>query len=211
MSTMNDERFVEVHSANGGTEMVPREWLGNPVLDKGLELTPAQRLHDEGGPAQLVAPTEKSTVAEIEEFAEAAGIDLGDASKKPEKLAAVEAALAAMPADPVPPAQPPAEVQLVAGTVVEGRSKPVKDSPAQPPSDVQLVAGDVQPSDAGPTPVDVPAAPSEVQLSGAVEDLPIIPAAREAVLAARAAAANTQDPDDTESSDETPANGEEEN
>lgn len=211
MAPVNDDRFVEVLvEATGEVTQVPREWIGNPVLGQGIEVTAAQRIYDEGGPVQLEAPTEKSTVPEIEEFAEKAGIDLGDATKKAQKLAAIEAALAQMPADPVTPAQPPSDVQLVAGDEQEAPKKaPPVDKPT-PPAEVQL-SHDVQESDAGPTPVDVPAAPSDVQLNGPVDDLPIIPAVREAVIAARAEADTTQDPDGTESSDETPANGDEEN
>lgn len=156
--------FVEVVvEATGQTTHVPRDWIDNPVLGKGIERTVPQKIADgDVTPADVAdPPTARDSHEVIDAFAHDAEIDLGDARTKKQKVAVIEAALAS------------------------------------------------QATPAGSAPAPAPAGDPDVQLTGPVDDLPIIPAAREAELARRAA--TTTNPDGTESSDETPAAGEEEN
>lgn len=119
-------RFVEVvNTATGIVQQVPEDYLDNPVLGVGLEKTVAQQVADGDVEAEVVAqpPTEKDTVAVIDEFADKAGIDLGDAKTKADKVEVITAALAAAgPAADAgfvapPPEFPNPEVQLVHGDV----------------------------------------------------------------------------------------------
>lgn len=118
-------RFVEaVNTATGIEQPVPEDWLDDPILGIGLEKTVAQKVYDGEVDAEVVEqpPTEKDTVAEIDDFAKRAQIDLGDAKTKADKVAVILDALdAAAPVDPgfaaPPPEFPNPEVQLVHGDV----------------------------------------------------------------------------------------------
>lgn len=117
-------RFVEVvNTATGIEQPVPEDWLDDPILGIGLEKTVTQKVYDGEVDAEVVEqpPTEKDTVAVIDDFAEKAGIDLGEARTKAEKVDVINDALAA--AAPTsgfvapPPEFPNPEVQLVHGDV----------------------------------------------------------------------------------------------
>lgn len=105
-------KFVDVVvEATGRTEMVPAEWVDDPVL--GVGISPVPVASEPVDPAE--APTERNTVEEIDTFAADHGIDLGDAGTKAEKVAVINDAVAA-----VQPPEPPAtvgnpDVQTVAG------------------------------------------------------------------------------------------------
>jgi hypothetical protein len=108
--------FVDVYAvATGRKQRVPRHFLADPVLGRGIRLTPSQReLDGDLGPR----PTQDSKVPEIDKYADKAGIDLTGLSTKDEKLSAVEAVfafsgeqtglveveVADAPADPLAPA-----------------------------------------------------------------------------------------------------------
>lgn len=114
--------FIEVIvTATGESTSVPRDWLDSPVLGKQFEKTVDQKIRDgELEPEKLPdPPTDKSTVKEIEAYAEKTGIDLGDAKNKDEKLAVVTTALAASTPGTVTPQVPfpNPDVQLVYGDV----------------------------------------------------------------------------------------------
>jgi hypothetical protein len=106
--------FVEVLvTATGQTQMVPADWVDHPVLGNGIE-----KLPDPFVVEQLEAPTENDTHAVIDAFAQKAGIDLGEAKTRAEKVAVIDEVLAAAPSvhpeqEPVPAGNP--DVQLVAG------------------------------------------------------------------------------------------------
>lgn len=119
-------RFVEVvDEATGIVQQVPEDYLDNPVLGKGLEKTVAQKVFDGDVEFEVVAqpPIESDTHAVIDDFADKAEIDLGDAKTKAEKVEVITAALAA------------------AGPVVDTGF--VAPAPEFPNPDVQLVHGDV--------------------------------------------------------------------
>lgn len=84
--------FVDVYAvATGRKQRVPRHFVDDPVLGRGIRLTPSQReLDGDLGPR----PTQDSTVPEIEKYAKKAGIDLSGASDKTGKLTAIEAVFA---------------------------------------------------------------------------------------------------------------------
>lgn len=95
--------FVEVLvEATGRTELVPADWVGDPILGRGIEKTTRQRVLD--GELEVAdvddVPTEKATVKQIEAYAELAGISLGGANTKAEMVAVITAALAAAPLPP---------------------------------------------------------------------------------------------------------------
>jgi hypothetical protein len=117
-STVTGPDFVEVVvDATGVNAVVPAEWVGHPVLGAGItpvEPDPVVDVEEVGTP-----PTSRSTTAELEAYAEKAGIDLGEASTNAERLEVIEAAIAEAQA---------AEVAVGDGSVVD--------------PDVQLVAGD---------------------------------------------------------------------
>lgn len=95
--------FVEVLvAATGETQLVPVHWVDDPVLGRGIEKTTRQRVLDGEIEAADVdeVPTERSTHAVIDAYAETAGISLGDAKTKAEKVAVIGAALAAAPLPP---------------------------------------------------------------------------------------------------------------
>lgn len=119
-SAVTGPEFVEVVvKATGKTSTVPAEWVGHPVLGAGItpvEPEPVVDVEEVGKP-----PTSKSTTAELEAYAEKAGIDLGEASTNPKRLQVIEDAIAASQA---------AEAEAA------GDVDPVVDP------DVQLVAGD---------------------------------------------------------------------
>jgi hypothetical protein len=84
--------FVDVYVvATRRKQRVPRHFLDDPVLGRGIRLTPSQReLDGDLGPR----PTQDSTVPEIEKYARKAGIDLTGATDKTAKLTAIEAVYA---------------------------------------------------------------------------------------------------------------------
>lgn len=102
--------FVDVIvEATGRVESVPADWVGDPVLGRGISLVPVP-----ADPA--TAPTESDTVATIDAFARDHRIELGDAGTKAEKVAVINEALAV--AQPPPPPEVPVgnpDVQTVAG------------------------------------------------------------------------------------------------
>lgn len=120
--------FVEVLvEATGRHEQVPADWIGHPVLGKGIKkveptstpvveapptgeqevqltgpvddlpIIPAAReavLAARAAEAQGEVPTEDNTHDEIDAFASRAGIELGSAKTKAEKVAVINAHLA---------------------------------------------------------------------------------------------------------------------
>lgn len=146
-------RFIEVvNTATGIEQQVPEDYLDNPVLGKGLEKTVAQKVADgEVEPAAVAEPpTERDTHEVIDDFAKTAGIDLGDAKTKAEKLEVINAALASAapaPTDAGPaPEFPNPDVQLVHGDVDDQPIIPALRSDFTPddatPSTETPVAGD---------------------------------------------------------------------
>jgi hypothetical protein len=142
------EGFVDVVvEATGRVETVPADWVGHPVL--GVGITPVPVAAEPVDPAE--APTERNTVAEIDDFAAGYGIDLGEASTKAEKVAVIDEALAAVaPPEPEPvPAGNP-DVQTVFGQASDESPYPAvaaaQDHPTSPdgiePSDETPAAGD---------------------------------------------------------------------
>lgn len=105
--------FVEVvNTITGAEERVPADWLGDELLGKGLEKSITQKIFD----GEL--PTARDAHEAIDGFANAAGINLGDAKTKGDKIAAISAALSVAAVDAGPASDfPNPEVQLVFGDV----------------------------------------------------------------------------------------------
>lgn len=140
-------KFVEVLvEATGRTETVPAAWIDDPVLGRGIspvEAAPPPEpaaVEDAGEP-----PTEANTHAEIDDYADRAHIDLGEAANgtKAEKVSAIAQALAALPQ---PEPQPNPDVQLVAGDV---HDEPVVGAAQMSASDNEPTDG-TEPSDENP-------------------------------------------------------------
>jgi hypothetical protein len=138
--------FVEVLvTATGETTSVPRDWLDSP-LGAPFEKTVAQKVADGEVEAAQVAepPTERDKVEVIDDFAANAGIDLGEAKTKAEKVAAIEAALAA--SSPVSAAVPTApsnpDVQLVFGEASDAPLRMTTDQAGTEPSTETPATGD---------------------------------------------------------------------
>lgn len=94
--------LVEAYDTRTGVvQRVPPHFLGDPILGRFLEKTPAQRLLDGDLGDQ---PTSDSTVTEIRDFATTAGIDVTGLKSKDDLLDAVTTALGgeALPTAPDP-------------------------------------------------------------------------------------------------------------
>lgn len=119
MTDTDQSDFTEVYSlTTGRKQRVPVIWLDDPVLGRDFRKTPSQReLDGELGER----PRQDSTVEEIDEYADAAGIDLPSKANKDARLAAVEAVFAPAdaqeglaPVELAPPVVDPLAPQFVA-------------------------------------------------------------------------------------------------
>lgn len=86
---MDNDNFVTVVvTATGRKQRVPRHYLNHPILGRGIRVAPSQAEQD-----RLAAgPSEEWTVSQLVDYANTHGVDLGDASKKADVLAAIELA-----------------------------------------------------------------------------------------------------------------------
>lgn len=90
--TLDPNRLVEAYSLTSGRKAtIPAAWIGDPVLGRDWAKTPAQAEYDGDLPPR---PTNDSTVPEIDDYADAAGIELHSSDLKDEKLAAIDAVFA---------------------------------------------------------------------------------------------------------------------
>lgn len=108
--------FVDVIvEATGREERVPADWIGHPVLGEGIRLVEPEPVVEAIDPDD--APSGRDTHEVIDAYAGEHGIDLTGASTKAEKVAVIDAAIAAAAAGAVQPAEPEGnpDVQLVAG------------------------------------------------------------------------------------------------
>jgi hypothetical protein len=112
--------FVDVYSTvNGLKQRVPREWLADPILGRDIRKTPSQRELDGDLPAR---PTGDAKAKEIQEFAEAADLDLSGAKTNADKLVAIEEAFTSggdvqggvVASEPAPVALDPLAPEIVA-------------------------------------------------------------------------------------------------
>lgn len=140
--------FVDAYSlTTQRKQRIPRHWLDDPVLGRDFRKTPSQRILDGDLPAR---PNTDSTVEEIDEFADAADIDVKASWVKDKKLVAIETALDArdeqvgmVMVEPAPPVADPLAPPVVAvgdphdlpgvnadGTDTSGGTAPSDESPA---------------------------------------------------------------------------------
>lgn len=143
--------FVDVYAvATGRKQRVPRHFVDDPVLGRGIRLTPSQReLDGDLGPR----PTQESTVPEIEKYAKKAGIDLSGASDKTAKLTAIEAVFAH--ADDQPgmvevEVAPPVADPLAPSLVAQGDPSDLPGVNVGDPVDSTDPAGDTESPDKSP-------------------------------------------------------------
>lgn len=121
---MSDE-FVDAYAiSTGRKQRIPRDWLDDPIQGPKFAKTPSQReLDGDLGPR----PRQDTSVKDVDQFAEDAGIDLTGAKDKTAKLVAIEAAFdpaevqgGMVPVDPAPPIADPLAPELVAHVDVTG-------------------------------------------------------------------------------------------
>jgi hypothetical protein len=88
---IDETQFADVYSVTTGiVQRVSRVVLDDPILGRDFRRTPAQLELDGELPPR---PAGDAKAAEIDAFAEAAGIDLTGVKKNADKLAAIETAL----------------------------------------------------------------------------------------------------------------------
>lgn len=106
MGTAHDG-FVEViDTRTDKVQMVPRDWLDNPVLGRFIERTLGQRAID----GELgAAPSDESSMADIRQFASDAGIDVSGLRSKEDLLGAIRAVVGT---DPLPVDVTPGDVDV---------------------------------------------------------------------------------------------------
>lgn len=120
--------FIEVHNkATGRNEVIPEDWLDSPVLNHDVNGDPLERVIPLSPELVAERPTADSTHADIDAFAEEAGVEFPEGTKtKADKMAVLdELAPAAREPEPVAPPVPESEpgVQLTG---------PVSDEPVIP-------------------------------------------------------------------------------
>lgn len=99
------EFVTVVVEATGRKQRVPAHYLDHPVLSRGLRRPPSEaEVEKLAGP-----PDDTWTIPQLTNHAKDHGIDLAGATRKPDILAAIDAATGA--ADPTSPGgtEPPAE------------------------------------------------------------------------------------------------------
>ena len=86
--------FVEAYDTETGKKLehpVPEHYIGHPLLGRRLRRTPSS-VAAEKGPVQIPEgqPNDSWTHAQIDAYASVLELDLGDASTKAQKVAAID-------------------------------------------------------------------------------------------------------------------------
>lgn len=80
-----DPTFVTAVDSNGTKRRVPRHYMDNPILSRGLTLAPTQRETDR----VAAGPTDEWTIQQLGEYATEHGIDVTGARVKADYLDAI--------------------------------------------------------------------------------------------------------------------------